>query len=716
MLKYTVEFKDFNNANWRIEIHSSNHTGDAIQLTPSQNPLTIEKEGNTDDNPFYQHIIHTTAIIGVVSTGLDMEELLYINDASLECYIYYNTQLYFRGYIISDGIQEIDSGIPYDVTIKAIDGLEVLDNIFFSWADNYGTINGSKRRIPLNAIRLALYSGSNLGIELPVIWQSPYKRDNDSSDMLAGNTELNAYGDLSIVLDNDKTLKWWVDNILKSSVTWLFQQWGRWFIINYPTLVKEDGMLTVNEVVGTSDTTAPEFQVNLLFDANDFVNENAFWFGKKPFGTVINRYNAVTDDNNVVPNGGFEITDRYWTVTDQSTAYLTYEESINGRDGQSLQVDNTQSLFNPNPIDTYVTFGSIPLDTETLFKNATLGLKWLPMEGYAVDVDDFIDFTKFPINIRISYEFDNKTYFLNEFGYWSDKNIEPNQRVERYDYNPAQQWFNIQFRQNIDFEYGDVVKIQFIRNANWESYRIKFNESMSVTDGIAYIRTFINNTSSPNAWTLTIHSVDPAPAFNRASVEKEDDYYKTIEIEELGGKIKHGDVLDIQFNSSGKASSVKLPQGMGRLSFEIFSKANTKMRLDDVYFKVDDVNEQVEVSIYGTKNAKDEYEMEISSGFSGHQVSSFMERYDKANESAFWEGGKTMTEVYATEVLNMRNKPLRVFSGSIDGVIDWGLLEIKGKKYLPLSIKLNCKDSISDIVAVEAIYNPMNYDVKTKGD
>ena len=716
MLKYIVEFSDFKNQNWRIEIDSPDHTGDPISLIPAENPLVLEKNGNTDDNPFLQHIIPTTANITVISTGLDIEELMYVDDASFECRVYYNTQLYFKGYIVSDGIQENDSGVAYDVNIRAIDGLEVLENIEFVWADNYGriTVDGTQgvRRCPMNAIRLALYSNSNLGNRLPIMFYSPYKRDNNNSDMLCGETQLNPRGDLGI-LTRGKMLNWWVEGILKSSVTWMYQQWGRWFIINYCGLINNDGLITAHEIPDTtSDTVASAVGLDLNIDANDFVNENAFWFGKKPIGSTVVKYNPTTDDNNAVPNGGFDIPNLYWVKTNDSDAQLSYEDSINGRDGYSLQVDNLASFFNPNPIDTYVTYGSIPIDTDVLYKNATLGFKWLPMEGYAVDSDGFIDFSAFPMHIRVMYAFDNKEYYLNEFGYWSDKNAEPKQRVVNTDYISGQQWWWIMFEQDKDFEYGDRVYIQFLRDASYETYSIEFHENMSVEDGINYIRSFIPNTSSSgNPWTLQIESVDPIESVRRAYVDKINDYYKSIEIEEFGGKIKHGDVLDIQFNSSGNSRGIKMPQARGRLSIEIYSKAGSKMRLDDLYFQLDDVSDEYTLRLPSTKNSSEEYELNISSGFSGNQYSSYGDDFSTVNESEMWEGGLTLTELYGREVINMRNKPLRVFSGSIDGIIDWGLLDIKGKKYLPLSLSVNCRDNITDVVAIEAEYNSVYYDV-----
>src|SRR5690606_14430142 len=133
-LKYTIEFVDFNKIGYLIEIDSPDYSGTPIQLTPSAEPLVIEYNGNSDDDIFKTHVIPSSATLQVVSTDLDIEELLYINDGSYKVRVYQCDgisaySLYWSGWLVSDGIQEVDSGVPYDVTLRAIDGLELMDNV-----------------------------------------------------------------------------------------------------------------------------------------------------------------------------------------------------------------------------------------------------------------------------------------------------------------------------------------------------------------------------------------------------------------------------------------------------------------------------------------------------------------------------------------------------------------------------------------------------------
>src|SRR5690606_7172654 len=225
-LNYIVNFGDRMGTLYRIEIDNPNYTGDPIELIPSETPLIISWEGNTDDDIFKTHVIPSSIAIGVVSTGLDFDTLFYINDTSFKTRVYRAGVLYWSGYLISDGIQEVDSGVPFDVTLTAIDGLQFLDNTPLMW-NNYPSgrinINGelNAQRAPINAFRVALYEPSNLGLPLPIRWNSSLKNDSRStSDMIAGTTVINPNGELS---RKNLTAFWWLDNLCKSAQSWLYQ-------------------------------------------------------------------------------------------------------------------------------------------------------------------------------------------------------------------------------------------------------------------------------------------------------------------------------------------------------------------------------------------------------------------------------------------------------------------------------------------------------------
>lgn len=713
-LKYFLEFVDFQNGFWRIEIDSPTYTDEPIRIEGGDNPLKIEYNGNSDDDIFKTHVIPSSATINAINTGIDLDEIFYINDASYKVRVYYGTPevitLKWQGYLISDGVQEIDSGVPYEVTLKAIDGVEVLDNIPFFWADNYPSINvagtNSVGRCPMNALRLALYASQNLDNDLPIKWNTSLKNDQyPTSDMLAGLTRINPDGKLSLS-NPDATVMWWVDNIMRSALSWCYQKNGYWYFTNYFDVFANSGNYNGWEI--TADTTASQpatvydgLELTPILDT-DTINENWFWFGKKPFGKVNVLYEDTKFiDNNSVPNGGFDtistgvISDWYPKF---AHATLSAEDPINGRDiGYSAEVMNTTDQ------EDYISFGRIPIDTSILFKTATLGFLWLPVSGYDLTVDGNIDFSKFPLNISVKLEIGGVEYYLNEFGYWSDKSVQANAHVTQYFYLSSGNTFNVEFDPAKNFFPGDEVRIFFTRGGVDTGYFIKFDTTMSVPDGVNYISSQIPNTSSPNAYTVAVQGATNSPSWQNAYTKKVRDYYKKIEFD-FGNNLKQNDVVDVQFQSKGSAGDIKLPEGMGYLSFEIYSKPGSQMRLDDVYFKVQDAHDLYTVGINNSKNSEESYTMGISSGFSGNMPSSYGDRYTVVDESMYWNSGKTLTELYGRAVMDVRHKPCRVFSGSIDKMVDWGLFSLMGRTYAPLSMSLDCRNLITDIVGVE--FNP----------
>lgn len=718
-LKYISEYNDFYDNLWRIEIDSPTWSSDPINLTPSGAPLVKEYSGNNDDNPFLKHVISSSVTIGVVSTGLDIDELIYINDASYKCRVYMNNTLDFQGFVISDGVQDRDSGVDFDVTIRAIDGLELLDNVTFKWADNYPAIivNGqtSALRSPINALRVALFGEPNLDNRLPIRWNTSLKNlQYPNDDMLAGRSQINANGDL--IQSQERSALWWLDNISKSSLSWAIQQDGYWNFINIIDLINSGGTFTGNQITTNTSNIeiATPVSIDMNIDGNDKVNDNWFWFGKKPLSGVKVTYQDTTIENNVFPNASFDktflgaVTDWY---SENGSAFLSSEQplTIDGT-GKSLSIDNRFV-----GADDYITFGEIPLDSSILFKTATLGFKWLPISGFPTyATDDTIDFRKSVFSISVRYNIGGVDYYLNEFGYWGDQNQPANAVITRTVWDSSQGGrYQIDFNPDRPFYAGDQVYIQFIRNGVLEFYSIPFTETVDVESGLNYITTKIFNSAVPAAPKNVMYITGVTDSIqNVARTEKVDDWYKRIQISV--DNLKLNDVADIQFQSKGNSSEIKMPKGLGKLYFNIYSRSGSYMWIDDSYFKVSDNHDVYEIDISSSKNSKEDYTLGISSSFSGHMVSNYMNSYKTSDLSMLWTGNKTLTQIYGEAVMNTRNTPNRIFSGSIDKKVGWGIIDIKGKKYIPLSIKIDCSSLISDVVAVELSYNELMYTVKHK--
>lgn len=708
-LNYFFEYNDRSDNKWRLEIDNPDFEGDAIELIPSENPIIISYNGNSDDDIFKMHVISSSVTINVVSTGVDFDTLMYINDASFKCRVYRSGNLFWSGYLTSDDIQEVDSGVPYDVVLKAIDGLEVLSNIEYNLA-NYPSVvvNGqeSALRSPMNSFRSAFYRQDNLDLRLPIRWNTSLKNDAyPSDDMLAGRSVINPFGDL-----RDYDVFWWLSNIAKSALSWVYQKSGYWYINNYFDTF--GGNFSGWEI--SSDTSA--VQVAQVYDESevtqlemsDTVNENWFWFGKKPFGKVEVLYNDTKfPDNNVLPNGGFDIVSTdvplYWHRK-MGEASLVNDDPINGRnEGWSLRVRNITSS------DDWVTLDPIPIDTETLFKDCTIGFIWSPVGGYELNANQNIDFSKFPIHVVVKLDIGGQEYYLNEFGFWSDKNLEPGAWVSSYSWS-APSTFSITFTPDRDFEPGDVVNVYAARSFGNESYSVEIDTAMNPIDGAAFVATHISGATSLGNVLIIPQTNDSA--FNHAFTAKVNDYYRKIELAPEG-PLKYGDILLWQFQSRGSSGNIKIPAGRGFLTFEIYSHPNSEMLLDDAYFSVENAHDVYEVSVPQSRNSKETYEMGISSGFSGNMVSSYGSRYNVVNESELW-GGMTLTEKYGRAVMDVRNAPRRVFSGSVDKLMEFGMFSLGGKVYAPLSMNIDCKDLITDVVGFEFNPNPVGYGITHK--
>lgn len=699
-LNYTVNFGDRTGTLYRIEIDNPDYSDDPIELIPSENPLILSWEGNSDDDIFKTHVIPSSISIGVVSTGLDFDTLFYINDTSFKTRVYREEELYWIGYLISDGVQEVDSGVPFDVSLTAIDGLQFLDNTPLVW-NNYtnGRINIggvlNAQRAPINAFRVALYGSANLNTPLPIRWNSSLKNDSrPTSDMIAGLTVINPTGQLS---QTGKTNFWWLENLCKSTQSWLYQRGGKWYINRY---FDTNGYeITTNTASEQTPTTVLVNDLTELQDS-DTINESWFWFGKKPLSGVSVLYNSTTfnNDNNVVPDGDFLTTSvgqfAYWYMLNGSA--VAYQEgSISDRnDTMSAEVSN--STVNED----YLTFGEIPIDTDILYKTCQIGLKWLPISGYDLTPEGNIDFTKFPIHISVKLTIGATVYYLNEFGYWSDKNASANAEVTSvtWDSNFGGNLL-IQFDTNKNFFPGDQVFIGLQRGGIFETHRITFYDTQDVQSGTDYIASQITNATTPNNWTVQINGVSDY-VLNTAYTLKVDDYYKKLQLN-AGDNFKPNDVIDFQFTSKGNSGDILMPSGRAFLSFDIWSKPNSLMRIGDVFFRVPDNKDVYDVKVSGGKNSHEGYEMEISSGWSGNQVSSYGDSYKETDESELWNGGKTLTELYGRAIVDVRNRPCRVFSGTVDRVVEWSLFSIMGHVYAPLSMRVNIKDKTTEVVGVE---------------
>lgn len=732
-VKYRLQVNSQKEQDWLVEIDFPTYDGDPIETVGIENPIQIEYSSGSNDDPYASHIIQQSATFQLYSDVIDVEELQTLPDGDVRCRVYYNSQLKHSGFIISDGIQEADSGVATPVTIKSIDGLSFLEDIRY-FITNYGsiTINGqaSSLRCPMNFIRAALYSTSNLNNPLPIKWSTELRSEQyPADDMLAGRNTIGNDG--KIMLEFEYSVMWYLDNILKTARCWLYQKDGFWYIEDKVKTTKDGGIMNGWQITASTTSqvaTALSEDLNTGELSGQFIIEDSYWMVKKPLGGINATYQSSVNSENILPNGGF---DEYstgtlldWRILPSvgSDATLTQHESLTEREGSAVELVNSSSATS-NGI--FALNYPIPMDTKVLFKSILFGFTLLPLNGFPLNETGFIKWQDRPFRITVNFTYKGEIYYLNEFGYWWKNAGETYQNIISAIHG-SPNIYTVSFHNDRYFSPGEIVRIRVVRDGVLQTYTIPINEVLDPLSGIQYIASQIPNASASGASVttlkyITLNGVTNSPQ-NLAEMYYESDYsryiYPTIDSSKIG------DISGFQFTGKGGNSEILMPQienysdlssadGMLNVIFEI--KPGQRYVLDDAYVRLQNNNDVYEIRDTSSKSPVENKEVGISSSFSGFMLSNYMVNYGQSNRSLYWTGTKSLTQIYGESILNWRNTPCKIYEGSIDRIIQGGdFITVKGINYHVLNAVIQ-GDGITKVTAFEAKWNPKTYSVTHKG-
>lgn len=136
-LKYFAELRSkYKSAFWRVEIAQRDYAGPAEQMSfDGSDPLQITWEQRGDE--FFVPVKASEATIKILCKSNFHYISLFTSDPrKFRVSIYRNTVLYWRGYVVADLYSESFTAPPYTVSIKAVDGFNLLSNVQFVNSDN----------------------------------------------------------------------------------------------------------------------------------------------------------------------------------------------------------------------------------------------------------------------------------------------------------------------------------------------------------------------------------------------------------------------------------------------------------------------------------------------------------------------------------------------------------------------------------------------------
>lgn len=755
-VKYTIPYRSIDDTQWRVDILHDAWAGDSIAVRGfGDNACTIEYDGGADD-PFDNPVVSSKANIQLINQGeVDMDELQFAGDRDFVVEVYRSNVLKWKGYLITDNIQQPYLSTPYVVQLSAIDGLNMLESITFSGLGTVQSPAGAATRCPLNWLRLCLYSQQNLGVALPIRWVVGLENVETEDDALAGQMTWSPYGEGIIAgeyVDEFgstqyiyQDCRYIVEGVVKALGCRIFQADGAWWVVRSNDILPQE--ITYKECeatleVPTITTHAVDIGRGVVPQSEQigdyrFIKEDALITVKPALGMVDVEYDADIREN-ILPNGGFDAWSSggllHWgfeDIDDDSPFYLAHE-SLTGQGGEAVLLSNGE--FFPATEDAIFRFtGGLPMDTTLLFNRITLGFVVMPYNFPNVDgeADQQILWDSNPLKLQVEYVISDdmgvqQRYYLNQYGFWikgGDGGVFT--LVNEGDDASGHFWYftGTPLEGNsITFNWNDAV-------TGFTSYTFNVTSSTggSLEDtlraamvGLGYSSSYTINIISPTEIGLSIPFNPDRTSWTtttQAGIGVLPDL--TIPIKVEGGF--NYDVMNIVFRGLGGNNEILMPPAglldgdqdgnIGKLYVRFVIPPDIKYALDDVWVRVEENNDMYRVtSPVAGNDTTQRITMGISSSFSGFMVSNMMRSYHQSNRDFVWTDGTTeasLTEHYARQVMRWRYKPSRIFNGTINTRLqDWSFIHlylIYGLEsvFLPLKARYNTELCEVDLVAME---------------
>ena len=742
MIKYRTEYKSLINDTWRIDIDIPSYNGEPLKvLGVGKSACTISYEGGSDDI-FETHIQGSQAKINLYQGGvIDIEELQISDDLTIMVKVYKNNNLHWSGFLVPDGIQEFLKGHKnYEVNLTATDGLKSMNGLDFTYTNPQGIeIDGviSEIRCPLNALRQCF---NKLGNVLKIRWSCDLRSVVDGNrDFFAGVVPFDNHGELVTYIKPN--CLWMIENIVKSANCHIKQQDGIWYIESLVDKIKSDGILEYYEIDATmEDVIARKVIVDNNIVNPREINDDSFFIYQKGLGKVKVEYENKMNEN-VLPNGSFNLVSVglpvYWVG---NNSILESEDGINNRLKDKADLDEKSIKFwsiEPDKEGEMILNNWLCLDAKTLFPRFSLGFLLEPInyQTKTVDQSTYIDWEKVPLKLQISYTTTRKNitedYYLNENGYWirdikSGLVAISSERLSTDNYD-----MKVEF--NGRALEGQIVQIDYVYDDGYGDSQVgqtyDITQNFDTTEDAVSWMASTYNLQSPTPTSLIF------PTYPRQIGESSVyiwNYSKALYnyIPILLDKTINGDIVQVQFTSKGQDSRITIPEpdslngvgdlGQGRMRIKFIQQAGRQCRIDDFYINIDDNNDVYIAELEDIKRSEGEYNMEISSSFSGFLLSSYMGDYSNSDSFMLYNKNgisATLTEHYAREILQWRNIPCKIYDGSLIGEIPINsYVTIHGKKYVPLSVDYNTETNQSKVVLFEANYSNLdNIKITHKG-
>lgn len=347
--------------------------------------------------------------------------------------------LYWTGYLIPDGIQNPMKSVP-DIQLSCTDGLSLLTDMPFNYANNLPGTTATLTRCPMNFIRLILFNTHNLGLPLPIHWTNSLQCTAFSDEMFTSSVEWGLLGEGWTSYQSDdptnpasgvilKTCEYILAGIVKSIQGRIYQCDGKWIIRRVNDIVTGtiiNNFIFGNQGIMTITTTSIDINHIIGVGGHPFINENQLTTVRKGVQSCRTTYDANFREN-VLPNGNQDLVNifagapYYWAIEGDSLAESV--DPIDGRSGAATKLTNAGGGGGPmHQFRLIASDGSdrfLAIDGYNLIKRIQFGFVFSPtIFGFPVAGTGLIDWSTDPFKITIRYATNTALYYLDEFAIW----------------------------------------------------------------------------------------------------------------------------------------------------------------------------------------------------------------------------------------------------------------------------------------------------------
>lgn len=444
-VKYRNEYKAFDNSVWRIDISLDTYNSAIINIVSVSEQPAIPQYDPSDNDDIYSPYIKSSVDLSFYNRNneMDISELQLAGDKDFKVTVYKDDVIYWKGFILSEGLSRPFTGSVETISLTATDGLSLLEDMPYVHKDlpvDYArTIN---TRCPINYIRQILFADVNLGNPLPIRWSNNIRCAAFNDDFFAGsvawavdNAGLYSYQSREFAdLVQPQKCGYILEGFMRAIGARIYQAAGRWNIrrINlYPS--KSFGYKQVQGDLGYINLVTGTDNIGKIIGTGTtgsypFIKEDANILTDPGLKSCKVEYQANTREN-ILPNGSQDMVTSssgrpyYWGLIAGSIGFANTNPSIDGRSGYSTKIYNSGTIgidpptyFVLNP-ESPSEFG-LPVDAKILVQRIQFGFVFSIVSGFPLDGDGYVDFNTKPFKIQVILNTYYGTYYLNENGFW----------------------------------------------------------------------------------------------------------------------------------------------------------------------------------------------------------------------------------------------------------------------------------------------------------